>query len=56
MPIIYGVKYDSYSATAMLVLLWCWWLEVGDNFRMLATELRSWWNLLEVGADANVKR
>ena len=26
------------------------WLEIGDNFSMLATELRSWWHLLDAGA------
>ena len=29
---------------------WCWWLEVGDNFWILVTEFRSWWNLLTVEA------
>ena len=37
-------------ATVMLVTLWCWWLTVGDNFRMLATELRYWRHLLDNGA------
>ena len=27
-----------------------WWLTVGENFRMLTAELRSWWHLLDVGA------
>ena len=27
-----------FSATVMLVTLWCWWLTLGDNLRMLATE------------------
>ena len=37
-------------ATVMFVTLWCWWLTVCDNFRMLATELIFWWHLLDVGA------
>ena len=40
----------SHVTWLMLVTLWCWWLTVGDNFRLLATELRSWWHLLNVGA------
>jgi len=27
------------GALVMLVTVWCWWLTVGDNFRMFATEL-----------------
>ena len=38
------------TATVMLTTLWRWWLTVGDNFRMLTTELRSCWHLLDVGA------
>ena len=38
------------KATVMLETLLCWWLKVGDNLRKLATELRSWWHLLKVGA------
>ena len=26
----------------------CWWLYVGDNLRMLVTEFRYWWHLLDV--------
>ena len=29
----------GYMGTVILVTLWCWGLTVGDNFRMLATEL-----------------
>ena len=46
----------NWSATVMLVTLWCWWLTVGDNYRMWATELRSWWHLWMLVPDANVKR
>ena len=38
------------TATVMLVTLWCWWLTVDDNWRMLATDLRLLWHLLDVGA------
>ena len=35
-----------WPVTVMLVTSWCWWLTVNDNFRMLATELRSWYPTL----------
>ena len=44
------MKQLIWMAKVMLVTLWCWWLEVGDDFRMFATELRSWWHLLKLGA------
>ena len=34
----------------MLVTSGCWLLYVGDNFRVLVTELRYWWHLLDVDA------
>ena len=34
----------------VMSVTYSWWLTVGDNFRMLVTELRSWWHLLDVGA------
>ena len=36
-------------ATVMLVTFWYWRLTAGDNFIMFATELRSWWHLVDVG-------
>ena len=41
---------NAVEVTVMLVTSRCWWLKVGDNFRMLMTDSRSWWHLLKVCA------
>ena len=33
----------------MMATSGCWWLYVCKNFRMLVTEFRHWWHLLDVG-------
>ena len=44
------------SILNILVTLWYWWLTVGDNFSMLATELRYWCLFWTLVPDAKVKK
>ena len=40
--ICYNHNWPKRTVTVMLVTSWCWWLYVGDHFRMLVTKKGCW--------------